>query len=129
MEDVKGSALDPEGMVTKPSDVKAISRLDLIDRMNRDKNLQIVNVLDPKYYNLGFIHGSLKIPVAEIEKRAGELDKSREVVTYCSGYQCDASRKGAEKLSQLGFNAVAYEGGIQEWKESGFPVEGERQAA
>lgn len=109
--------------------MKTISKDELLEKRTLGKPIQIVNVLDPSYYNLGLIQGSLKIPVSEIEKRAGELDKNYEVVTYCAGYHCNASRTAATKLEKLGFNVAAYEGGIQEWKQAGFPTESFSKAA
>lgn len=89
-------------------------------------DVQIVNVLSPEYYSMGFIPGSLKIPLDELDDRASELHKSKEVIVYCAGVQCDASRHAAQQLSERGFNVKAYEGGIKEWKEAGYPIEGEK---
>ncbi|HVE11801.1 MAG TPA: rhodanese-like domain-containing protein, partial [Elusimicrobiota bacterium] len=83
----------------------------------------ILNVLAPESYKLGFIKGSKRIPLAELEERVGELDKSKEVVTYCANAGCDASRKAAELLAGEGFKVSAYEGGIEEWTKAGLPTE------
>lgn len=101
-----------------------ISKNELKDMMDREEPVQIVNVLAPEYYPLGFIKGSQKIPLSELDQRSSELDRSKTVVVYCAHQQCDASRKAAEKLTSLGFCALAYEGGIKEWTEAGFPREG-----
>jgi rhodanese-related sulfurtransferase len=102
---------------------QTITKDELKGKMDRGEPVQIVNVLSPKSYLLGLIKGSLKIPVDELDQRSGELDRSKEVVTYCAGYQCTASREAAEKLAAKGFNVRAYEGGITEWKEAGLPLE------
>ncbi|MCR4336243.1 MAG: rhodanese-like domain-containing protein [Candidatus Omnitrophica bacterium] len=109
--------------VKNPSQVKTISKDELIEKIEGNELIQLVNVLKPEYYNFGFIKGSMKIPVDELDQRLGELDKNREVITYCAHYECSASRRAAEKLSAAGFNARAYEGGIKEWKEAGLPIE------
>lgn len=103
--------------------ITTITKEELKKKIDHGENCQIVNVLSPDYYSLGFIKGSLKIPLNELEKRSGELDKSREVVVYCAHSECSASRQAAEKLERLGFGVSAYEGGIKEWKEAGFPLE------
>jgi rhodanese-related sulfurtransferase len=103
--------------------VKTITRDQLHDKLSNNEPVQVVNVLNPAYYNLGFIKGSKRIPVSELDKRRHELDRNREVVTYCAGYECSASSEGAEKLSAMGFNVSAYEGGIKEWKAAGLPTE------
>ena len=86
-------------------------------------HVQVVNVLDPKDYGLGLIQGSQKIPLADLDRRAGELDKTKDVVTYCAGVECNASKQAAEKLAAQGFKVRAYEGGIKEWKAAGLPLE------
>ncbi len=104
-------------------DVKTITKEELSAKIASGDSVQIVNVLSPDYYKLGVIKGSKKIPLNELDKRLGELDKSKEVVTYCANYKCSASREAAKKLSKLGFNVRAYEGGAKEWKESGLPLD------
>ena len=107
------------------SSFKTIDREDLKKRLDRLDRIQIVNVLAPEYAYLGSIPGSHKIPVNELAVRAGELKQNLDVVTYCAGPQCDASRRAAEILDSLGFRVSAYEGGLREWKKAGFRVEGE----
>lgn len=103
--------------------VDPISKGELFEKINSKDPVQIVNVLKPEYYSLGFIQGSKRIPEDEIEARFKELDRNREVVTYCASYDCHASRRAAEKLTARGYKVRAYEGGIKEWKESGLPME------
>ena len=100
--------------------VQTITKDELAKRLG---SVQVVNVLKPEYYKMGFIQGSKKIPLGELDKRLSELDKSKEVVTYCASTQCTASSEAAKKLAAAGFKVRAYEGGIKEWKEAGLPTE------
>ena len=103
---------------------ETINKEELLEKIKKnDSNVQIVNVLSPDYYHMGAIQGSLKIPLDELEERLNELDKSKEVITYCANTQCSASRSAAELLAEKGFNVRAYEGGMKEWNEAGFPKE------
>ena len=103
--------------------VKTITKEKLYQKLKESQSVQVVNVLDASAYTLGLIKGSKKIPLAELDQRIGELDRSKEVVTYCAGYACSTSKVAAEKLAAKGFKVSAYEGGIKEWKEAGLPVE------
>lgn len=85
--------------------------------------VQVVNVLEPEWYRLGVIQGSKKIPLSQLERRLGELDRSRDVVTYCANTQCTASSQAAKLLAAKGFTVKAYEGGAAEWRAAGLPVE------
>jgi rhodanese-related sulfurtransferase len=108
---------------SKAYDFKTITKEELSAKIASGASVQIVNVLSPDYYKLGVIKGSKKIPLNELDQRLGELDKDKEVVTYCASYKCSASREAAKKLAKLGFNVRAYEGGAKEWKEAGLPIE------
>ncbi len=110
---------DAEG----PAGVRRISREDLASRIASAEPPQVVNVLEPEHHHLGMIPGSLRIPLSQLDRRMGELDKERPVVVYCAGMHCHASRKAAEKLARHGFDVQAYEGGIEEWKGEGLPTQ------
>lgn len=103
--------------------IKVMTKDELNAKITNGDVFQLLNVLDPKYYDLGMIKGSIAIPLAELEARFSELDKAKEVVTYCTGASCDASRKAAELLSAKGFDVSAYEGGIKEWTAAKLPVD------
>jgi len=103
--------------------ITTITKDELNSKMKTGSPFQLVNVLDPKDYSLGIIKGSKKIPLAELEKRSAELDRSMEVVTYCASTACNASRKAAELLAAKGYKVSAYEGGIKEWTAANLPVE------
>lgn len=103
--------------------IKTISKDELKKKLEKREPVQIVNVLEPEGYKLGIIKGSKKIPLSQLDRRMNELDKSREIVTYCANTQCSASKQAAEQLAAKGFNVKAYEGGAKEWTESGYPTE------
>lgn len=109
--------------------VQTITKEELKKKLDRGEPVQVVNVLDPEWYKLGIIRGSRKIPLDELTKRLGELDKAKEVVTYCANTQCTASSEAAKLLAAKGFKVRAYEGGIKEWTEAGLPTESEESCA
>lgn len=104
------------------TDILTISREELYNKL-RSSNIQIVNVLGHDHDDLGMIAGSTRIPLDEIEQRLNEFDRTKEIVVYCAGPSCPASREAAEKLAQRGYDVKAYEGGIEEWKSAGLPMD------
>lgn len=105
-------------------DMKTISKDEVMSRLRR-ADAVVVNVLDRSAYDKIHIKGSISIPREELEKgRWKELDRDKEVITYCASYDCGASRKAAEFLASKGFDVKAYEGGIREWAEEGLPTPG-----
>jgi rhodanese-related sulfurtransferase len=101
--------------MNKTLKVRVITKDALYEKIRKGAPLQLLNVLDPEYYSLGVIKGSMRIPLAELDKRCSELDRSKEVVTYCADTSCSASREAAELLAKKGFQVSAYVGGIKEW--------------
>ncbi len=55
-----------------------------------------------------------------------DLDKSYIYITYCDGIGCNASTKGALKMSQLGFQVKELIGGLDWWKRDGYSTTGEK---
>jgi rhodanese-related sulfurtransferase len=84
----------------------------------------LVDVLDKDAFAKDHIPGARNVPLdtpdfarAVATKAAGS--KSRRVVLYCSGPDCDASSKAARLLVQGGFTDVLeYTGGLAAWNES-----------
>jgi rhodanese-related sulfurtransferase len=97
---------------------------------NLDDNLMIVNVLDKDSFNDCHIKGSINIMLDGLEEFAAKIDKSREVVVYCSNYLCSTSEFAAKKLKSFGCKHVyVYEAGLAEWYQKGLPVEGPSKAS
>ena len=57
------------------------------------------------------------------EENTRHLDRSKIYVTYCDGLSCNASTKGAFKLSELNFKVKELIGGIESWKLEGNETE------
>ena len=101
-----------------------ISKEELKEKMEA-KRVVVVDVLSGDSYANKHIKGSRSIPLEELQSEGWKrLDKDSEIVTYCAGYACSLSKKAAGFLKGKGFKAKAYEGGIKEWSESGYPTEG-----
>ncbi len=58
------------------------------------------------------------------ETTVAHLDKSKTYVCYCDGIGCNASTKGALKMTQLGFKVKELIGGIEWWIKDGYATEG-----
>ncbi len=90
-----------------------------------DTSFYVINVLEPQYYTDCHIKGSINIPFERLEQYAKSLDKNTKIVVYCAHYQCPLSTKAWRLLDKLGFtNVYAYEGGIREWFQKGYPHAG-----
>ena len=81
----------------------------------------LVDVREPVEHAEDHIEAAKLIPLGQLEKRVGEIDRNAPVVVMCR-----SGKRGAEamkKLESLGFNDVRnLEGGIIAWKELGHPV-------
>jgi len=84
--------------------------------------LQLVDVREAFEWNVGHIEGALNIPEEELADRAGELDRTRRVVTVCrAGTRSDDA---AEWLRSQGFDAESLDGGMLAWKWAGLAITG-----
>jgi len=72
----------------------------------------------------GHILGARNIPLADLARRAGELEKhkAKPVIVYCNAG--NASGSAVALLRKSGFaNVVNLSGGYAAWQQAGLPVE------
>ena len=101
---------------------KRASPQDVTMLINRSK-ATIVDVRDAKDYAGGHLPDARNIPLAELDKRIGELDKlkAKSVVLVCQSGTRAAS--ASAKLVKAGFSdVVSLDGGIAAWQKSGLPL-------
>ena len=100
-----------------------VTTLQATQLMNRDDAL-VVDLRPAAEYAGGHILGARNIPLAELERRAAELDKhtAKPVILHCG----DGNRAGGGVglLRKSGFaNVVNLSGGYAAWLQAGLPVE------
>jgi rhodanese-related sulfurtransferase len=80
------------------------------------KGAVLVDVRTPDEFAAGHIDGALNIPVDQVEARAGELPKDKDIVLYCRSGARSARAKGL--LEGAGFTAAKVHnlGGMSNWK-------------
>jgi len=102
--------------------LEPVSRDDLLARLRNDL-VAVVDVRPEDEFALGHLPGALNIPLAELERRLGELPKSREVIAYCRGPYCILSFEAVAAFRARGYRVRRLEDGYPEWKAAGLPIE------
>lgn len=99
-----------------------VSILQATQMINQGKTV-ILDVREPAEFAAGHIRESKNIPLKDLPKRVGELDKfkAKSVVVVCaSGLQ---SSKAASQLKNAGFeNVFSLTGGLAAWRAQGLPT-------
>ena len=103
-----------------PAEVSRASRLtaaEFAGRRGAVDGLQVVDVRGVGEFEAGAVDGAVNIPVAQLRRRAAELDPARPTVVYCAGgYR---SSIGASVLRKAGFVDVSdVLGGIEAIRQS-----------
>ena len=100
-----------------------VNTLQATQLMNREDAV-VVDLRPAADFAKGHILGSRSIPLADLEKRAAEIDKhkAKPVIVYCNaGNSAGAS---VALLRRNGFaNVVNLAGGYAAWQQAGLPVE------
>jgi rhodanese-related sulfurtransferase len=104
----------------------------VLDKM-KEKDVVVLNVLPPQAFEKMHITGSYNMPwnndPKAFAKKVGDFyGKNKFFITHCANVDCMAGPSAAKALREAGFKAEDYPGGIEEWEESGFPVEGSEVA-
>jgi rhodanese-related sulfurtransferase len=111
---------------TTEAHVKTISTAELRDVLDNRSPIEFWNVLTDEYFHGENIAGSRRVPLDRVgsKVRGTNMPRNTEIVVYCGGPKCPMSRMAADKLIKLEYDNVrAYEGGLEEWKASGLPIE------
>lgn len=105
-----------------------IERDELKQKLDHGDDFKLVMVMSEWQFAAMHIPGS--ICVDTLEKAAALLDPADEIVVYCSNLACQASAYAYDEFKANGFpNIRRYAGGIVDWSEAGFPIEGSRAPA
>jgi rhodanese-related sulfurtransferase len=76
----------------------------------------IVDTRSEKAFNKEHIKGAINLPYGNMNaETVRHLDKNKIFVTYCDGLGCNASTKGALRLTELNFKVKELIGGIESW--------------
>ena len=108
--------------------MQLISREELKRKLERKDQFKLVMALGDWEYRAKHIPGSLHFLTPQ--DALAELSQDDEIVVYCSGYDCTASVWAYEYLVGHGYKHVRrYAGGLLDWEEADYPLEGEMVAA
>ena len=104
--------------------MKTISREELKEKLDRKENFRLVMALAEWAYQAKHIRGSIHF--ATMKEAIQSLNKDDEIIVYCSDENCIASTALGQLLERNGYSHVShYAGGLQDWEQAGFPLEGE----
>jgi rhodanese-related sulfurtransferase/DNA-binding HxlR family transcriptional regulator len=96
-------------------DVDGIGREELLARLSQG-DVVLVDVRPPEEFAAGHIQGARSIPLAELERRLGELPADVEVVAYCRGPFCAYAHEAVRQLRAGGRDARRLRDGWPEWQ-------------
>ena len=81
----------------------------------------VLDVRNPDEFARGHVVGSRNIPMADIDKRAGELPAGKALIVVCANGSSAARAAGS--LRKAGRAEVfCMDGGLASWQQAGLPV-------
>lgn len=94
----------------------------------QSKKTMFLDAREPEDYSSGHIRGAISLPFEQFdeywEKVADSLPKNAEIVTYCSGDECESSLFLGRELVARGYNKISvFYGGWREWEKAKLPRE------
>jgi rhodanese-related sulfurtransferase len=105
--------------------MSTISREELKRKIDRGGDFKLVNCLDEWMFRAKRIPGSTHYE--GLKHALDTIDPKEEVIVYCSNFGCTASVLVYQLLVDNGFqNVKHYAGGIADWEDAGYPLEGDR---
>ena len=105
--------------------MRTITRVELKKKLDVGGDFKLINCLDEWLFRAKRIPGSIHF--VSLKHALDTLDPMEEVILYCSNTGCTASVLVYQQLFEHGFlNLRHYAGGIADWEDAGYPLEGDR---
>ena len=102
--------------------LEPVSNVELVRRV-RAGEVTLIDVRPREEYVAAHIPGAVSVPLAELGKRLGTLQKRCDIVAYCRGPYCVMALDAVDLLRRKGFRAHRLEHGVPEWRAQGWRVD------
>jgi thiosulfate/3-mercaptopyruvate sulfurtransferase len=122
--------------------VRVVTAADLAARLRRvnpglaadrpPRGLLLFDLREPRDFAIGHLPGALSLPFLHFSDDFGKAvaagwpgaDRATiPLVLYCYGIDCVRSRKAGAQAASLGFHDVLwFRGGVEEWRQAGYPL-------
>jgi rhodanese-related sulfurtransferase len=104
---------------SKTEPLPALVDVDEAYQMYQD-GIFVLDVRTPEEWNEFHVPDTTLMPLDELPGRLNELPSDQPILVVCrSG---NRSQAGREILLQAGFNATSMSGGLNQWRDNGYPV-------
>lgn len=111
-----------EGIVKTQIEVKNISARQAKELIEEGNGVFILDVRTKAEYNEFHLKGANLIPIQELEQNISKIPKDKKVIVHCAKGKRSAT--ACELLKNKGLKELYnVEGGINQWKSEGYPVE------
>ncbi len=109
-------------MVSDPTQLTQIDRHALLDQARRGE-IVMLDVRPDIEFTTAHLPFARSMPVADIERRLGELPRDKTIVAYCRGPFCLFADEALAILHRHGLQARKLQDGVSEWAAAGLPIE------
>jgi rhodanese-related sulfurtransferase len=104
--------------------IRVISADDLKAKLEHGASFRLVDALPEWEFRRAHIPRSERFDT--LGDALAALEPDEEIVVYCTDPPCHASQKLYKDLVERGYvNVRRFEGGLVEWAEKGYPLEGD----
>ena len=104
--------------------MRTIGHEELKQKLDRKEQFRLVMALGEWAYQAKHIPGSIHF--ATMQDALHALNREDEIIVYCSDENCIASTALGQLLERNGYlHVLHFAGGLQEWEQVGYPLEGE----
>ncbi|MFA9429944.1 rhodanese-like domain-containing protein [Egicoccus sp. AB-alg2] len=107
-------------------EMETVDRDTLRDLLAADTGTRVVMAMGPRRFAQAHIPGSETFE--DLDAALDALQRDEDIVLYCSGPDCTASRWAHRVLQSRGYTSVRrYPGGLADWDAAGLPLASDDQ--
>ena len=105
-------------------DFERLSVIEAYELIKKDSNVTVLDVRTQReYLNDGKIKGAMLMPLGTLQEEISKLrfHKTKKILVYCRSGRRSIS--ASRTLVKFGFKAYNVNGGLDEWKAKGLPIQ------
>lgn len=105
---------------------KVLAAEELKAKIDEHDDFILVDLLPASDYHRAHIQGALNIPITELETKANQwLSHPIDIIVYSASLKCRGAEFAQDYLAKHGFRVWRLEGGLEEWIQKLYPLEGD----
>lgn len=96
--------------------IESLTMFEALTKLQND-DVVLLDVRPQSEYEFGHIDHAENIPIDELQARAAQISKDKEIIVYCRGPLCAYANMATHTLNEAGYRAYSLNESFHDWQQ------------